>query len=303
MKQMVQECVKNRVLVLALVAIAGTTETGSIDSIDEVVALGKEFGIHVHVDAAWGGPLIFARDHRRKLKGIEWADSTTIDGHKQLYTPMGLGVCLLRNPADSRVVKKTAGYVIREGSRDMGKFTMEGSRPANVLYLHASLSLLGRDGLGTLITRNCTLVKQMAQRLSEFPGGMFECLHVPQTNLLLFRYFPSWITAGDDVTDIQNDELNDIVERMQERQSRIRDGQPHGFVSRTTVTYQGRETRAFRVVIANPLTKWDDIENIILDLRNLGKMIEREMEDEKREKKVLTQYRLDHWWVGFPFDI
>jgi glutamate decarboxylase len=66
-----------------------------------------------------------------------------VDGHKQLYTPMGLGILLLKSPEDILSVAKTANYVIRKESPDLGKFTLEGSRPANILYLHACLNLLG----------------------------------------------------------------------------------------------------------------------------------------------------------------
>ena len=85
----------NDVLIIAIVAIAGATETGSIDNIDEICRIGQEHGIHVHVDAAWGGPMIFSNDHAYKLKGIELADSITVDGHKQLYTVFFLLICSL----------------------------------------------------------------------------------------------------------------------------------------------------------------------------------------------------------------
>ena len=55
LKKKLEYCLENRILVIAIVAIAGTTETGSIDSLDEICKLGKEYSTHVHVDAAWGG--------------------------------------------------------------------------------------------------------------------------------------------------------------------------------------------------------------------------------------------------------
>jgi glutamate decarboxylase len=275
---------EQKVLVIAIIAIAGTTETGSIDPIYEISRIGREFGIHVHVDAAWGGPLIFSTEHRHKLDGIDMVDSITVDGHKQLYTPMGVGVLLLRSPMDSLAIRKTANYVIREESPDLGKFTLEGSRPANVLYLNASLVLLGKDGLGTLMTRSCTLVKQMATRLSEHPSRAFEVLHEPQTNLLLFRYIPSTLRETKEFSNQQTELLNLFVERIQTIQSRRNDGQAHGFTSRTTVKYKDHQTMAFRIVIANPLTQWSDIENAIQDLIQVGGKVERDLEYEKKAK-------------------
>lgn len=89
LKKTVQKLQKDNILVIAIVAIVGTTETGSIDPIDAMYRVSSHHQIHLHVDAAWGGPLIYSRDHSHKLHGIHLATSITVDGHKQLYTPMG----------------------------------------------------------------------------------------------------------------------------------------------------------------------------------------------------------------------
>ncbi|KAJ1546846.1 hypothetical protein HK405_006809, partial [Cladochytrium tenue] len=179
-----------KILVIAIVGIAGTTETGSIDNLAQLAAVARHHGVHFHVDAAWGGPLIFSREHRPKLDGIGLADTITVDGHKQLYTPMGLGVCLFRQPGLAAHIRKTANYVIRRESPDLGKFTLEGSRAATALHLHASLHLLGRDGIEALVTRSATLARQLAARLQAHPSGAFQPLHKPMTNILLYRYVP-----------------------------------------------------------------------------------------------------------------
>ncbi len=62
----------------------------------------SKYNVHYHVDAAWGGPVLFSEEHSHLLKGIEKADSVTIDAHKQLYVPMGAGFVLLKNPARHR---------------------------------------------------------------------------------------------------------------------------------------------------------------------------------------------------------
>merc|ERR1712224_698396 len=51
---------ENKVLIIALVGICGTTETGAIDSLKDMAQLADKYGIHFHVDAAWGGPVIFS---------------------------------------------------------------------------------------------------------------------------------------------------------------------------------------------------------------------------------------------------
>jgi glutamate/tyrosine decarboxylase-like PLP-dependent enzyme len=82
----VEEYISKKYLIIAIIGIAGATETGSIDNLSQISSIARQHNIHFHVDAAWGGPLIFSREHCSKLSGIEQADSITIDGHKQLYT-------------------------------------------------------------------------------------------------------------------------------------------------------------------------------------------------------------------------
>ncbi|KAJ3048822.1 hypothetical protein HK097_010175, partial [Rhizophlyctis rosea] len=219
LREKVEELIENRILVIAIVGVAGTTETGSIDPLLPISTFARKNSIHFHVDAAWGGPLIFSLEHRQKLLGIENADTITVDGHKQLYTPMGLGLLLMRDPNLGNHIRKTANYIIRTGSVDLGRYTLEGSRPATSLHLHASLHLLGRDGIGALITRSATLVRQLAARIQGWPTRAFQCLHEPATNILLYRFVPSYLRdkvfegVGGEVTEEEDERIGEVTRR------------------------------------------------------------------------------------------
>ena len=113
--------------------------TTLIDDLTDLTDVAEEHEIHFYVDAAWGGPALFSNTLQRKMTGIERTDSVTIDGHRQLFVPMGSGVLLLKNPEQCRLVTETASYIIRKGSWDAGLFTLEGSRPENVIYMHANM--------------------------------------------------------------------------------------------------------------------------------------------------------------------
>ncbi|KAJ3040099.1 hypothetical protein HDV00_011423 [Rhizophlyctis rosea] len=313
LKEKVDKLIANKILVVAIVGIAGTTETGSIDPLLPISTYAHTHKIHFHVDAAWGGPLIFSLEHRSKLTGIENADTITVDGHKQLYTPMGLGLLLMRDPSLSHHIRKTANYIIRNGSVDLGRYTLEGSRPATSLHLHASLVLLGRDGLGALVTRSATLVRQLAARIEGFPGRCFQCLHEPATNILLYRYVPAELRNRvfnvDGVEDLTEEERGKIDEATRRVQSRLASkgvtegeekdaggkkagAESPGFVSRTRVMFRGREVDAFRVVIANPLTRWEDVESVLREQVEIGAEVEEEMKREEVRR-----------WDGWPFDM
>ena len=298
-------------LVVACVGIAGTTEFGSIDDLQKMGAICKQAGVHFHVDAAWGGPLIFSQENAHKLVGIELADSITVDGHKQLYTPMGLGILLFKSPSQATSICKTANYVIRATSMDLGKFTLEGSRPANILYLHASLSILGLDGLSVLTTRSCTLVRQLYTRLKQHPSMCFDVIHEPQSNILLYRYLPSPYrtnhNSGLPPTPLENSLYNTYVVTIQERMSLT-----DTFVSRTKAMRNGHWIDVFRVVVANPLTQWADLEACLMMQIEIGACVEREFENRRNAELVNRQNaelvmgkygQIDEWWPGWPFDI
>jgi len=194
MRAALEDCKAKKIAVLSLVGVCGGTETGSIDDLDAIADLAKEYDVHFHVDAAWGGPVMFSKEHRVKAKGIERADTVTLDGHKQLYTPMGCGMCFLRDPEGIRHIEKTADYIIRKDSYDMGKFTMEGSRPAVSMFLHANLRFMGVSGYGALVDRTIRLVQHMVSALRA--TGVFETVLDPMTNILLYRYLPEQVRAA-----------------------------------------------------------------------------------------------------------
>ena len=82
----------------AIVATAGTTNTGAVDPLPPLADLCRDEGIWLHVDAAYGGPAVICDAGRPLLKGIERADSIAIDPHKWLFQPYECGVVLVRHP-------------------------------------------------------------------------------------------------------------------------------------------------------------------------------------------------------------
>ncbi|ODG98568.1 glutamate decarboxylase [Nostoc sp. KVJ20] len=266
LRQTVKECRDQNLLIIAIVGIAGTTDSGGVDSLAEIADIAQAANVHFHVDAAWGGPLIFSEQHRHKLAGIEKADSVTIDGHKQLYLPMGIGMVFLRDPYIATAIEKQASYTMRKGSFDLGKRALEGSRPGMALFLHAGLNLLGLKGYEFLIDEGIRKTQYMADRICSMPE--FELLAKPDTNLLLYRYIPEplrELVAKKQLTEIDNQVINNFNEYLQKKQRQI----GNTFISRTTksATSLGKEIPviALRAVIANPLTKEEDIDAVLND--------------------------------------
>ncbi len=256
-----RDCQRRGDKIVAMIGIAGTTDAGSIDPLPEIAALAKELGVHFHADAAWGGPLVFSDKYKDRMRGIELADSVTIDGHKQLYLPMGIGLVLLKDPASAGYIEKQAQYIIRKGSPDLGRRALEGSRPGMALYLHAALHLFGREGYAELVEDGVDKTRYLAEKLKAHPA--FELFAEPQMNILNYRFVPeryrAAIAAGDMSEEVL-EAVNRANVRLQEEQRR----RGETFVSRTTLRCtkygENRPVVALRVVLANPLTREEHID-------------------------------------------
>jgi glutamate decarboxylase len=260
-RDVLAHCRERRIFVVALVGVAGATESGAIDPLQELAELAHEHRVHFHVDAAWGGALLLSRSQAAKLRGIELADSVTIDAHKQLYAPVGTGIGLFRDSNLAQVIDKQARYVIRRGSHDLGRRSLEGSRPANALFVHASLTLLGRRGLELLLDDSVRKTRYMHECVQG--REQFEPLIDPQMNILVYRYLPEWARGRSDLTRDEQLRINDLNERIQRAQRNAGER----FVSRTMLgtTRYGSEhpVLALRVVIANPLTAESNIDAVL----------------------------------------
>ncbi|MDH3997792.1 MAG: putative pyridoxal-dependent aspartate 1-decarboxylase [Desulfuromonadales bacterium] len=241
---------------LALVGIAGTTETGNIDPLPEMADFAAEIGCHFHVDAAWGGPTLFSNKHRHRLKGIERADSVTLDAHKQLYVPMGAGMVVFKDPATLSAIEHHAAYILRRGAKDLGSHTLEGSRPGMAMLVHAGLSIIGRKGYELLMDQGIERSRQFAAMVEAH--SEFELITEPELNILTYRYNPAWVQEGMAKADVAtlvraNELLDEVTRAMQKRQREAGES----FVSRTRIAslrYDDAVITVFRVVLANPLT-------------------------------------------------
>jgi glutamate decarboxylase len=261
-----------RIAILAIVGIAGTTETGNVDPLDAMADIASECGAHFHVDAAWGGPTLFSRRHRSLLRGIERADSVTIDAHKQLYVPVGAGIVLFKDVEALSSVEHHANYVIRKGSRDIGKHTLEGSRNGMAMLVHSALRIIGQRGYELLIELGIEKAAEFARLIRSQPD--FELVSEPVLNLLTYRYLPAAarerLAAGSaEERHSLNEELSTLTESIQKEQR----ANGKTFVSRTrleTARYDGQMLTVFRVVLANPLATQEILASILQEQREYG---------------------------------
>jgi aromatic-L-amino-acid decarboxylase len=189
-------------LPMAVVATAGTTNTGVIDPLRDTARAARAAGAHLHVDAAYGGALLFSRRHAGLLAGIDRADTVTVDPHKWLFQPFSLGALFVRDGAALRRSFATQpGYLRKDLEADRGRldffhYTLEGSKPFRGLKLWMTLRLVGRDGLGDLVDRTMEVARHLAARVSADPR--FEACGAPvDLASVCARYLPPWARTRD----------------------------------------------------------------------------------------------------------
>lgn len=249
--------------ILAVVGIAGATETGTVDPLSEIAEICAENRLHFHVDAAWGGPTLLSEKYRSLLSGIEKADSVTIDGHKQFYMPMSCGMVYFKDPHIMDNIAYHAAYVNRPGSVDLGIRSLVGSRAATSLILGSALEIMGSRGYALLIDHGIETARAFAEEIQKRP--LFELVTYPQLNILTYRIFPDHIKkelkgAGLEKKKELNEKLNKIninVQRLQREAGK-------SFVSRTTLKNpEHKDMVVLRVVIMNPMTNMDILREIL----------------------------------------
>jgi glutamate decarboxylase len=254
------------ILPLALVGIAGTTETGNVDPLEALADFAGELGCHFHVDAAWGGPTLFSDRHRHLLAGIERADSVTIDAHKQLYVPMGAGMVVFRDPTALSAIEHHANYILRHGSKDLGSHTLEGSRPGMAMLVHAGFSIIGRKGYELLVDMGIERARTFADLINRHPD--FELTSEPELNILTYRYCPHQVRqALERATPEQRTVINALLDQVCQLLQKHQREAGKTFVSRTRlrVAQYGEELTVLRVVLANPLTTDEILASILVE--------------------------------------
>ncbi len=196
-----QHCLQSDLHVMAVVASAGCTPTGSIDPLQAIGEFCQAQGLWFHVDGAHGASALLSTQHRKKLKGIELANSVIWDGHKLLYMPATVSAVLFKNAAHADAAfAQEASYLFQEeyeteeGNIESKKpeafnisyRTLECTKRMMALKLWVAFSLYGTHGLGALVDEAFAKSQLFAQKIKQHPS--FELMLAPQTNIVCFRH-------------------------------------------------------------------------------------------------------------------
>jgi aromatic-L-amino-acid decarboxylase len=173
-----------------VVGSAGTTDTGTVDPLESVAGIAADEGLWFHVDGAYGAFFQLTERGRRAIAGIELADSMSIDPHKGLSMPFGLGALLVRDEAHLIDANQGRGaYLALEdhsGLRDIASLGPELTRPFRALQMWLPLHLHGVAPFREALDTSLDLAETAYRRLSGIEG--IEAPWNPDLSIVAFRF-------------------------------------------------------------------------------------------------------------------
>ncbi len=199
---------------VAVIATAGTTLTGAVDPLEPLAEVCASRGIWLHVDGAYGLPASCAASTRALFRGLERADSVSIDAHKWLYLPKACGVVLVKNRESLvKTFSHVENYMVHdeiENPLNPVDMTLEYSRPFRALKLWLAFRVHGADQFRQAIESNLAQARLCANLVRAHPN--LELLVEPQLSTVPFRHVPDALRGDEAAMNHHNLEL---VKRLQ----------------------------------------------------------------------------------------
>ena len=176
-----------------VIATSGTTNSGALDDLETLAAICRQNNLWLHVDGAYGAAAIFSNKHRNLVRGIELADSITIDPHKWLAMPFAAGVVLTSHPETLQqafavvtpYMPKVSGGAAPANLPDNFKVSAQWSRRMNSLKFWLTMRVHGRKAYEELIDRQLALAADFGTWVRD--SAHFELLTEPQLTIVNFR--------------------------------------------------------------------------------------------------------------------
>ena len=238
-------------------ATAGTTVAGAFDPINELADIAEEFGLWLHVDAAWGGPAVFSHEHKSLMNGVERADSLTWDAHKFMSIPLICSAVLVR---EKGILESACGggggaylfHADENADYNFGQKSLQCGRRVDSLKIWLDWRSKGTNGYRRQVDHAMELVQYCCNYINAHPH--FELLVKPDYLNVFFRYTPT-VEMNDDAIAALN--LN-ILKTMKQ------DGS--FYVDYSTLKGQF----GIRLVISNNQLQQSHLESLFTEINRIG---------------------------------
>ena len=246
---------------MAVVASAGTVNTGAIDPIDAIADICQAHGVWLHVDGAYGAPAILTAQYRDELAPIARADSLAVDPHKWLYVPVEAGLVLVRDAKAMRDAFSLVPPYLRIDGDEHGvlgppwfsEFGIQQTRGFKALKVWMALKYHGVAGYRAMIENDLVLADHLAASVDAAED--FECLSPRGLSIVCFRYAPPALRGDAKALDALNRRM--LVEMQLGGEA---------FVSGTVL----RGQFWLRACIVNPRATPPDVDAMLDVVRRLG---------------------------------
>jgi glutamate/tyrosine decarboxylase-like PLP-dependent enzyme len=245
---------------LAISAVAGSTNTGSVDRIGELADVARANDLWLHVDAAYGGAVRLSTRDAGRVPDLERADSVTIDPHKWFFQAYDIGGLVVKRREDLlRTFHREPEYYRYPRPEDAPlnwyQYTLEGTRRFRALKLWLSWRHLGTEGFGRLIERTNDLAAHLVRRVREV-GGSEVAPEEPELSVVCFRHVPEGV---------------DDLDAYQDRLQRALEVDGAGWVSTTRL----RGRTYLRAGVVNYLATPRDVDRVVDALVRLSPSVRR----------------------------
>jgi len=236
-------------------ATAGTTVAGAFDPIEPITEIARRHGMWLHVDASYGGSVLFSERHRHLLAGIERADSVAWNPHKMMGVPLACCATLMRKRGRLEATHgMNADYLFHEGedaSWDLGDMSLQCGRHVDALKLWLAWQVTGDEGYSRRIDRLFELAAGFRDLVVARDG--FHLVREPQGANVCFRYLPPGERHAVGVERTRRE--HEATIRIRERLTR------EGRFLMNYATLEGAAT--LRLVANNPLATPADHEALL----------------------------------------
>ena len=250
LERVIEQAKADGLIPFAVVGTAGTTDHGAIDDLQVIADVAAKHQIWMHVDGAYGGALILS-SHKARLKGIERANSVSVDFHKLFYQTISCGALLVNDKANFKFLLHHADYLNREHDElpNLVDKSVATTKRFDALKVFMTMQSVGPQALGEMYDHLLAQTQQVAEMVREHAG--FELLAEPSLSTVLFR---STQEASQGV-----DKLNQKV-RIEALVRGV------AVLGETTVNGQS----ALKFTILNPCLTLSDFEKLLTEINQLA---------------------------------
>ncbi|MCY8911619.1 aminotransferase class I/II-fold pyridoxal phosphate-dependent enzyme [Bacillus atrophaeus] len=244
-----------------VIANAGTTNCGAVDSLNELADLCNDEDVWLHADGSYGAPAILSEKGSALLQGIHRADSLTLDPHKWLFQPYDVGCVLIRNSQYlSKTFRMMPEYIKDsetnvEGEINFGECGIELSRRFRALKVWLSFKVFGAAAFRQAIDHGIMLAEQVEAFLGKAKD--WEVVTPAQLGIVTFRYIPSELASTDTINEINKKLVKEITHS--------------GFAMLSTTEL--KEKVVIRLCSINPRTTTEEMLHIMMKIKALAEEV------------------------------